>query len=96
MRNGDEARQPAALSHCSRLLLTSATRLSPAPNKSNQTELNSKLKTSKFKIQIPHQQIVLPEKVDVLVSEPMGTLLVNERMLEARSRGGWGFRGGGF
>lgn len=28
------------------------------------------------------EEIVLPEKVDVLVSEPMGTLLVNERMLE--------------
>lgn len=28
------------------------------------------------------EEVVLPEKVDVLVSEPMGTLLVNERMLE--------------
>jgi hypothetical protein len=30
------------------------------------------------------EELVLPEgeKVDVLVSEPMGTLLVNERMLE--------------
>lgn len=27
-------------------------------------------------------QVEVPEKVDVLVSEPMGTLLVNERMLE--------------
>lgn len=25
----------------------------------------------------------LPEKADILVSEPMGTLLVNERMLES-------------
>lgn len=28
------------------------------------------------------EEISLPEPVDVLVSEPMGTLLVNERMLE--------------
>lgn len=28
------------------------------------------------------EEITLPEPVDVLVSEPMGTLLVNERMLE--------------
>lgn len=28
------------------------------------------------------EEVVLSEKVDVLVSEPMGTLLVNERMLE--------------
>lgn len=28
------------------------------------------------------EQVQLPVKVDVLVSEPMGTLLVNERMLE--------------
>ena len=31
------------------------------------------------------EEIELPEKVDVLVSEPMGTLLVNERMLESVS-----------
>lgn len=30
----------------------------------------------------PWPQVSLPERVDVLVSEPMGTLLVNERMLE--------------
>ncbi|KAG2482538.1 hypothetical protein HYH03_018529 [Edaphochlamys debaryana] len=29
------------------------------------------------------EELRLPEKVDVLVSEPMGTLLVNERMLES-------------
>ena len=28
------------------------------------------------------EELDLPAKVDVLVSEPMGTLLVNERMLE--------------
>ena len=28
------------------------------------------------------EEVELPEKVDVIVSEPMGTLLVNERMLE--------------
>lgn len=38
------------------------------------------------RIQIIHgkvEEMELPEKVDVLVSEPMGTLLVNERMLES-------------
>ncbi|GLC53802.1 hypothetical protein PLESTB_000788800, partial [Pleodorina starrii] len=29
------------------------------------------------------EEVTLPERVDVLVSEPMGTLLVNERMLES-------------
>lgn len=29
------------------------------------------------------EEIEIPEKVDILVSEPMGTLLVNERMLES-------------
>jgi SAM-dependent methyltransferase len=29
------------------------------------------------------EEVELPEKVDVMVSEPMGTLLVNERMLES-------------
>lgn len=29
------------------------------------------------------EEVEIPEKVDVLVSEPMGTLLVNERMLES-------------
>jgi histone-arginine methyltransferase CARM1 len=29
------------------------------------------------------EEVELPEKVDVLVSEPMGTLLVNERMIES-------------
>lgn len=29
------------------------------------------------------EELSLPEKVDVLVSEPMGTLLVNERMIES-------------
>ncbi|EFJ40511.1 hypothetical protein VOLCADRAFT_69442, partial [Volvox carteri f. nagariensis] len=29
------------------------------------------------------EEVALPERVDVLVSEPMGTLLVNERMLES-------------
>lgn len=28
------------------------------------------------------EEISIPEKVDVLISEPIGTLLVNERMLE--------------
>lgn len=28
------------------------------------------------------EEVSLPEKVDLLVSEPMGTFLVNERMLE--------------
>ncbi|KAL5701228.1 type I protein arginine methyltransferase [Ranunculus cassubicifolius] len=28
------------------------------------------------------EDVVLPEKADILISEPMGTLLVNERMLE--------------
>ncbi|CAL5415571.1 unnamed protein product [Camellia sinensis] len=28
------------------------------------------------------EEVELPEKVDILISEPMGTLLVNERMLE--------------
>ncbi|XP_022722938.1 probable histone-arginine methyltransferase 1.4 [Durio zibethinus] len=29
------------------------------------------------------EEVELPEKVDILISEPMGTLLVNERMLES-------------
>ncbi|PNY09870.1 putative histone-arginine methyltransferase 1.3-like protein [Trifolium pratense] len=29
------------------------------------------------------EDVVLPEKADILISEPMGTLLVNERMLES-------------
>lgn len=29
------------------------------------------------------EDIDLPEKADILISEPMGTLLVNERMLES-------------
>lgn len=29
------------------------------------------------------EEVSIPEKVDLLVSEPMGTLLVNERMLES-------------
>lgn len=33
-------------------------------------------------VQSKVEQLQLPEKVDVLVSEPMGTLLINERMLE--------------
>ena len=28
-------------------------------------------------------QLELPEQVDVLISEPMGTMLVNERMIES-------------
>lgn len=40
--------------------------------------LGSRIKVIKGKV----EEITLPEKVDVLVSEPMGTLLVNERMLE--------------
>ncbi|KAI8111817.1 hypothetical protein M9435_004316 [Picochlorum sp. BPE23] len=39
----------------------------------------SKIKVIRGKV----EEIELPEKVDVLVSEPMGTLLVNERMLES-------------
>jgi type I protein arginine methyltransferase len=38
------------------------------------------------KIKVLHckvEEAQLPEKVDILVSEPMGTLLVNERMLES-------------
>ena len=40
--------------------------------------LGSRIKVIKGKV----EEITLPERVDVLVSEPMGTLLVNERMLE--------------
>ncbi|KAK1277748.1 putative histone-arginine methyltransferase CARM1 [Acorus gramineus] len=29
------------------------------------------------------EDVVLPEKADILISEPMGTLLINERMLES-------------
>ncbi|XP_078439750.1 protein arginine methyltransferase 4B isoform X2 [Wolffia australiana] len=29
------------------------------------------------------EEVILPEKADILISEPMGTLLVNERMLES-------------
>ncbi|KAL2922886.1 putative histone-arginine methyltransferase 1.3, partial [Bienertia sinuspersici] len=29
------------------------------------------------------EEVELPEKADILISEPMGTLLVNERMLES-------------
>jgi histone-arginine methyltransferase CARM1 len=42
-------------------------------------EIGSKIKVIHGKV----EEINLPEKVDVLVSEPMGTLLVNERMLES-------------
>ena len=42
-------------------------------------EIGSKIKVIYGKV----EEIELPEKVDVLVSEPMGTLLVNERMLES-------------
>jgi histone-arginine methyltransferase CARM1 len=42
-------------------------------------EIGSKIKVIHGKV----EEIELPEKVDVLVSEPMGTLLVNERMLES-------------
>jgi histone-arginine methyltransferase CARM1 len=28
------------------------------------------------------KEVELPEKVDILISEPMGTLLLNERMIE--------------
>jgi type I protein arginine methyltransferase len=42
-------------------------------------EIGSKIKVIHGKV----EEIDLPEKVDVLVSEPMGTLLVNERMLES-------------
>lgn len=37
------------------------------------------------RIEVRHSKVetlVLPERADVLISEPMGTLLVNERMLE--------------
>jgi len=40
--------------------------------------LGARIKVIKGKV----EEMELPEKVDVLVSEPMGTLLVNERMLE--------------
>ena len=40
--------------------------------------LGSRIKVIKGRV----EEITLPEQVDVLVSEPMGTLLVNERMLE--------------
>lgn len=42
-------------------------------------EIGDKIKVLHGKV----EEVVLPEKVDVLVSEPMGTLLVNERMLES-------------
>ncbi|KAG7670910.1 hypothetical protein KSW81_004340 [Nannochloris sp. 'desiccata'] len=42
-------------------------------------EIGSKIKVLHGKV----EETQLPEKVDVLVSEPMGTLLVNERMLES-------------
>lgn len=41
-------------------------------------ELGSRIKLLHCKV----EEASLPEKVDVLISEPMGTLLVNERMLE--------------
>lgn len=28
------------------------------------------------------EEVSIPERADVLISEPMGTLLINERMLE--------------
>ncbi|GFR50116.1 hypothetical protein Agub_g12266, partial [Astrephomene gubernaculifera] len=42
-------------------------------------ELGSRIRVVRGKV----EEISLPERVDVLVSEPMGTLLVNERMLES-------------
>lgn len=42
-------------------------------------EIGSRIKVVYGKV----EEIELPEKVDILVSEPMGTLLVNERMLES-------------
>jgi len=41
-------------------------------------ELGSRIKVLHGKV----EEIQIPEKVDVLVSEPMGTLLFNERMIE--------------
>lgn len=41
-------------------------------------EVGSRVEVVKGRV----EEISLPEPVDVLVSEPMGTLLVNERMLE--------------
>ena len=32
------------------------------------------------------EEVDVPEKVDVIISEPMGFLLVHERMLEVRPR----------
>jgi predicted RNA methylase len=29
------------------------------------------------------EEVELPEKVDIIISEPMGTLLLNERMIES-------------
>lgn len=29
------------------------------------------------------EEVILPEKADILISEPMGTLLLNERMIES-------------
>ena len=34
------------------------------------------------------EEVDVPEKVDVIISEPMGFLLVHERMLEVRPRRG--------
>lgn len=33
------------------------------------------------------EEVELPEKVDVIISEPMGYMLVNERMLESYMHG---------
>ncbi|KAK9826683.1 hypothetical protein WJX74_009723 [Apatococcus lobatus] len=45
---------------------------------STNAEVGSRVEVVKGRV----EEISLPEPVDVLVSEPMGTLLVNERMLE--------------
>lgn len=42
-------------------------------------ELGSRVRVLRGRV----EEIRLPEKVDVLVSEPMGTLLLNERMVES-------------
>jgi histone-arginine methyltransferase CARM1 len=41
--------------------------------------LGDKIKVIRGKV----EEVVLPEKVDVIVSEPMGFMLVHERMLES-------------
>ncbi|KAL4563027.1 hypothetical protein LXL04_027058 [Taraxacum kok-saghyz] len=44
---------------------------------------SKELRLSNRKIKGKVEDVELPEKADILISEPMGTLLINERMLES-------------